>query len=394
MVPVWQTGSIRVARISGIAIEVHITFILVILWGAWQGWSQYGGLEGALYGVLLMILLFGCILLHELGHGLQARAFGLAVRRITLLPIGGLAQLESPPAYPLHELTIALAGPVVNLGLALLLIITTYLIQPFVFANWIDQAILLFFSPPSVPGLLLYLFGANLILFVFNMIPAFPMDGGRVLRSALALVIDYELATRIAAWIGRLLAISMSVIGLVGWPPAQIPPNPLMLVLGFMVFFGARQEEFYVRRQRALVRVEVSKLTRPSAEIIAPWDVITGTLVAHLFRHEKTLPVLVEGRLVGLLTYQDVRRAYSRGLDPSSTVAHVMRTTFPNVKLSDTLWVALQEMNSFQLAVLPVLENDLFQGVISLDDINRAWQFVGNKRRSTNAVPLSGDRTR
>ena len=113
----WRTGSIRIARISGIAIEVHVTFILVIFWGAWQGWSQYGGLIGALYGVLLMILLFGCILLHELGHGLQAHAFGLAVRRITLLPIGGLAQLESPPAYPLHELTIALAGPLVTWAL-------------------------------------------------------------------------------------------------------------------------------------------------------------------------------------------------------------------------------------------------------------------------------------
>jgi Zn-dependent protease len=338
-----------------------------------------------------MILLFGCILLHELGHGLQAHAFGLAVRRITLLPIGGLAQLESPPAYPLHELTIALAGPLVNLGLALILITATYLLQPFTISNWIDQAILIFFSPPTVTGLLLYLFGANLILFVFNMIPAFPMDGGRVLRSGLALIVDYELATRIAAWIGRVLAVLMSGIGLIGWPPAHIPPNPLMLVLGVMVFFGARQEEFYVRRQRALIRLEVSDLTRPSAEIIAPWDALTGSLVARLFQHDHTLPVLVEGRLVGLLTYQDVRRAYNSGIDPSSTVAHVMRTTFPNLKLSDTLWVALQEMNSFQLAVLPVLENGLFQGVISLDDINRAWQFAGRHRGPVKAMPLSGD---
>ena len=222
------------------------------------------------------------------------------------------------------------------------MIATAYLLQPFTIANWIDQAILVFFSPPTITGLLLYLFGANLILFVFNMIPAFPMDGGRVLRSGLALVVDYELATRIAAWIGRGLAIIMSIIGLIGWPPAHIPPNPLMLVLGFMVFFGARQEEFYVRRQRALIRVEVSKLIRPSTEIIAPWDTITGSLVARLFRHDHALPVLVEGRLVGLLTYQDVRRAYNSGIDPSSTVAHVMRTTFPNLKLSDTLWVALQ----------------------------------------------------
>ncbi len=390
----WRTGSIRIARIGGIAVEVHITFVLVILWGAWQGWAQYGRLTGALYGVLLMILLFGCILLHELGHGLQARAFGLSVRRITLLPIGGLAQLESPPAYPLHELAIALAGPLVNLGLALLLIFITYLLQPFTISNWVDQALLVFFSPPNITGLTLYLFGANLILFIFNMIPAFPMDGGRVLRSGLALVIDYELATRAAAWIGRFLAIFMGVIGLVGWPPARIPPNPLMLLLAFMVFFGARQEEQYVRRQRALIRLEVSKLTRPSTEVIAPWDAITNKLVAHLFQYDQTLPVLVEGRLVGLLTYQDVRRAYSGGVDPSSTVAHVMRTTFPNVRLSDTLWVALQEMSSFQLAVLPVLEDGVFQGIVSLDDINHAWQFAGRHQRIAKAMPLSGDTAR
>ena len=390
----WQTGSLRVARIGGIDIEIHITFVLVILWGAWQGWAQYGRLTGALYGMLLMILLFVCILLHELGHGLQARAFGLSVRRITLLPIGGLAQLESPPAYPLHELTIALAGPLVNLGLALPLIFIAYLFQPFAISNLIEQSKnLIFSSPPNITGLALYLFWSNLSLFAFNMIPAFPMDGGRVLRSGLALAIDYEIATRVAAWIGRLLAILMIIIGLVG----QLTGHPLSLLLvlfGFVVFFGAQQEEQYVRRQRALIRLEVSKLTRPSAEVIAPWDAITGRLVAHLFRHEHALPVLVEGRLVGLLTYQDVRRAYSGGIDPSSTVAHVMRTTFPNVKLSDTLWVALQEMSSFQLAVLPVLEDGIFQGVISLDDINHAWQFAGRQQRTTKAMPLSGDTAR
>jgi len=386
---VWQVGTIRVGKIGGIAVDVHLTFAFVILWGAWQGWFQYGSLVGAGYGILLVLLLFICILLHELGHGLQARAFGIVARRITLLPIGGLAQLDSPPAFPSHELLIALAGPLVNLALALGLGFASYLIQPFTLSSWVGEALRLFAAPPSAAGLTYYLVGANLTLFLFNMIPAFPMDGGRVLRSGLALIVDYELATRLAAWLGRILALGMGVLGLIGWPSASIPPNPLLVLVGLMVFFGARHEETYVRRQRALVRVEVGEVAERGAETLAPWDQLTPRLLAKLFRGERALPVVIEGRVIGLLTYQDVRRLRDRG--PFLTVAHAMRTQFPSLRSRDTLWVALQEMHSFQLSALPVIDEGVFQGVISLEDIHHAWRFAARRRRRNEATLAPGD---
>ncbi len=384
----WQVGTIRIGRIGGIAIDVHVTFALVILWGGWQGWYQHRTLLGIVYGILLIVLLFICILLHELGHGLQAKAFGLVARRITLLPIGGLAQLASMPVYPSHELMIALAGPAVNLALAGILGLISFIINPLTPATWLEQSLDLLVAPPGAAALLWYLVGSNLILFIFNMLPAFPMDGGRVLRAGLAMILDYEVATRVSAWLGRIVAVAMGVFGLVGWPPAGIAQNPLLLLIAFMIFFGAQHEEIYVRRQRALVRVEVGEITRRLPETLAPWDSITGNLITRLFRQEQTLPVLVEDRVVGLLTYHDVRRF--QGRSAPATVAHAMRTHFPSLQLTDTLWVALQEMYAFQLPILPVVDNGIFQGVVCLNDINHAWR-VNPRRRRGDPTFASGD---
>jgi Zn-dependent protease/CBS domain-containing protein len=374
--PVFTSGSIRVATLNGIAVEIHFTFLLAILWGAWQGWVQYKGVTGIGFGVLTVLLLFACILFHELAHGWQAKALGLVVRRITLLPIGGLAQLATPPATPLHELMIAIAGPAANLLLAGIFAVAGYFLNAFEARNWVD--VLLILTVPSMPGLILYLFSVNLSLFVLNMIPAFPMDGGRVLRSVLALGTNYLLATRISAWLGRLIAAGMVILGIIGWPPAGIYPNPFLLpfliMVGAVVYFGALNEETGVRRQWALARVEVKDIYRTQAETVSPWETLSTTLIANLFKRERPLPVVLDGRIVGLLTYQEARRH----LNPTDrvTVAHAMRIDFPVLALRDTLWVALQDMSSHNLPLLPVVDNDLFCGVVSLDDINQAWRFV------------------
>ncbi len=382
--------NIRVARIGGIAVDVHLTFGLVILWGAWQGWEQYGGLFGVVYGTTGILLLFVCVLLHELAHGLQARRLGLVVRRITLLPIGGLAQLESPPSYPLHELLIAIAGPLVNLGLGVVFGLMALFAQPANAGIWMDSLWQsLFFATPTLVGMLFYLTATNLMLFVFNMLPAFPMDGGRVLRAALALVIDYEQATRMASWLGQFIALGLGVLGSIGWVGVNIPPNPALIVLAVIIYAGARHEELYVRRQRALVRVEVGKILYQPPQILGPWDTVTHNLIAQLFKNESALPVVVDNRVVGLLTYQDVEKRL-RGPNRSVTVAHVMRTDFPTLRLRDTLWIAHQEMNNEQLAALPVVENGHFRGVISLDDIDQAWKLSSHHRRDKPST-ISGD---
>jgi Zn-dependent protease len=355
---------------------------------------QYASTEGVLYGVLIVILLFACVLLHELGHGWQARAFGLVVRRITLLPIGGLAQLETPPAYPWHELVIALAGPVVNLVLAVISGIAVFILNPLSFEsftpqNWLRQMLLLPFLSPGIAVIPLYLLVANLMLFVFNMVPAFPMDGGRILRSGLALVVDYQLATRLAAWLGRVIAIAMGVLGGIGWPPADIAPNPLLLLAALAVYFGAHQEEIYVRRRRALVRVEVGEVCQRPDDTLFPWDTVTPALASRLLKHDLTLPVVVDGRVVGVVSYHDVRRAGD--FSPKKTVAHVMRADFPMLQPQDTLWVALQEMDTYQLTALPVVQEGVLHGMIGLDEVTHAWRFAPRRSRRADSTLASGD---
>ncbi len=385
----WFSGELRIGKVGGIAISVHPTFALVLIWAAWQGLIQYGNLAGAGYSVLSIGLLFACVLLHELGHGIQAHALGLPVRGITLLPFGGLIQLETNPSHPWQELLVALAGPLVNLGLAMTIWIVVALIQPLGIRGWSDY--ILFRATPGVNTLLLYLMWANVILFLFNMLPAFPMDGGRVMRGALAILSNYETGTRIAAWLGRILAVGLVIIGLFGWPPSGVVINPLLLVVAAVVYLGAHQEDLYVRRRRALVRVEVGDVCHTVSEALAPWDPVTRTLARRL-KGNRALPVMVGERLVGLVTAYDMRRPL--GKVNSLTVAHIMRSDFPLLRPHDTLWVALQEMSANQLATLPVVQGNAFCGLVSLDDVRNAWRFSARHRRRTEPTPVSGDVTR
>lgn len=370
----WRSGVLRIANIGGIAVDVHFTFVLVILWGALEGSSQYGIPSGAVYGIASVFLLFACVLAHEMAHAFQARSFGLAVKRVILLPIGGLAQLETPPAHPWHELVIALVGPLTNLGLAAVVGGLLLLVSPSAFVKQVGVTLI---TTPEPQNVLKFLFVINLSLFVFNMLPAFPMDGGRVLRAGLALVMAYVLATRIAAWVGRALAALMVLIGIAGYPPIGLSPNPLLALVGIIVFSGAHNEEVYVRRQWALTRVEVGQIYQRTIDTVAPWDTLTLSLVTRLFKYERLMPVIVDQRIVGLLGYDEAQRMLNRAR--TVTVAHVMRTDFPTLRPRDTLWVALQEMTTVQLNMLPVVEANVFRGVVSLDDIDQAWRLVSRR---------------
>ena len=373
-----RSGSIRIGRIAGIAVGVHWSFALVLSWGAWQGWVASGGLSGAALGTLAVSLLFGAVLLHELGHALTARGFGLAVRQVTLLPIGGMAELETMPNQPIQELSIALAGPMVNLALAIGLAAIGWLMDPLLLSDW--RSNLMMMAPRGSLALVYYLLWANGILFFFNMLPAFPMDGGRVVRSALAVWLDYEVSTRVAAWLGRLMAVVIALIGVAGYVMPRFTTNPLFLVVGIVVYFGASHEERSVRRRRALVRLEAKDIDWTIPEIIAPAQPLTRGLVARLMRDDLTLPVVREdGALAGLLTYRDIQQVSRHGVPP--TAAHAMRSDFPIIAPHDTLWVALREMTTYQLDTLPVLQQGRLLGLITLDDIDRAWKTKLRRHR-------------
>jgi Zn-dependent protease len=217
-------SSIKIATIFGIEVRIHVTFFLVLAWIALV-YYQNAGLSGAIQGVLFILVLFGCVLLHEFGHALAAREFGIKTPDITLLPIGGVARLSRIPDKPWQELVVAIAGPLVNVVIAAAL---TFAIHGSTEILQIDRL-----ENPRIE-LLDALRSINVMLVLFNMIPAFPMDGGRVLRSLLAMVMPYTLATQIAAWIGQGLAIVFAIFGLRG--------NFFLIFIAFFIFVGAQQE--------------------------------------------------------------------------------------------------------------------------------------------------------
>ncbi|HEY6865974.1 MAG TPA: site-2 protease family protein, partial [Candidatus Eisenbacteria bacterium] len=194
--------TIPIGTLFGIRVELHVTFLLLVAWVALDQGLLKGNLAAALSAVTLLLLVFGCVLLHELGHALTARRYGIVTQDIILLPIGGVARLQKMPDQPLQEIVVAVAGPAVNLVIAAVLyLILSALgrpVEPFAFAG----------------GLLAVLLSINLGMLLFNLIPAFPMDGGRVLRALLALRLPYPRATRIAAGVGQGIALLFGLIGL------------------------------------------------------------------------------------------------------------------------------------------------------------------------------------
>jgi Zn-dependent protease len=215
----WKLG-----RISGIDLYVHSTFLLILLF------------PGALSGVPLLVLVFGCVLLHELGHALMARRFGITTADITLYPIGGVARLNRIPKAPGAEFLIALAGPAVNFAIVLALLA-------------FEVALYGFGVPPLFGGLVAWLMIVNLSLGLFNLIPAFPMDGGRVLRAALSGWLGRVRATSVAATIGRSLALAFGAYSLFGWMfglGGGSAPSLVHVALAAFIYYAGTAEEALV----------------------------------------------------------------------------------------------------------------------------------------------------
>jgi Zn-dependent protease len=219
-------GAWQIGRVAGIVVQVHWTFLLLIAWVVLTHTRDGGDAGDALRGVVLTLAVFTCVVLHEFGHALTARRFGIGTRDITLLPIGGVARLARMPDEPRQELLVAAAGPAVNVALAALF------------------AAVLALTGSRVPVTGVTLFGSrfleqlmwiNVVLVVFNLLPAFPMDGGRVLRALLALRMPYLKATRWAATAGQTIAVALGFAGV-------MLPSPFLVLIALFVFSGARAE--------------------------------------------------------------------------------------------------------------------------------------------------------
>jgi len=330
--------SFSVARISGIEIRIHVTFFLLL---AWIGWAYHrtGGVPAAIDGLLFVILIFVCVLLHELGHALMAARYGIKTPDITLLPIGGVARLERMPDKPSQEIAVTLAGPAVNVVIALVLWLAIGLTSGFPDPHSLEQT--------NLP-MTLRLLAVNIWLVIFNAIPAFPMDGGRLLRALLALRMDYARATQIAASIGHGIALIFFIIGL-WW-------SPMLLLIAVFVYFGASSEAAMAQMR------SVSKDLRVSAAMVTkfetlPLDATLNQAVEALLRtSQHEFPVTDGGGQVrGILTRDDMIAALRKS-GAETPVSEVMRTDIPSVPQSMLFDRAFALMQQCRCPALPVLD--------------------------------------
>ena len=345
--------SVKIARIAGTEVKIHITFLLFL---AWIGFAYYqrGGPAAAIDAVLFLVLLFGCVLLHEFGHVLAARRFGIPTPDITLLPIGGVARLQRMPEKPWQELIVALAGPAVNVIIAgvLFLIVGRRI-------DWSQLEHLLSPSAPMTVRLIVF----NIWMILFNLIPAFPMDGGRVLRAVLALFLSYGRATQIAAWIGQALALVFGFIGLVG-------PNPMLILIALFIYMGASQEAALAQMKEISVGLQVSEAMVTHLVSLPEHARLDDAVEALLRTSQHEFPVLDEREhVVGILTRDDMFAALKKnGLN--TPVAEVMQRNLPSVHASDPFEQAFRLMQERGLPVLPVVDqSEKLLGLITTENI-------------------------
>lgn len=365
-----MSWSIKLFKIKGIDVKVHLTFFLILIWAAyrWSG-STGAGLQGALFGVFATLLLFAAVTLHELGHSFQALKYGVRVKDITLMPLGGLAQMEEMPKKPLQELRIAIAGPLVNFVIAALLVGLGALLQTqaVVSLGELTQSL----GKASWTGMLAYLTMANLALGLFNLVPAFPMDGGRVLRALLAMRLDYTKATRIAALVGQGLAM---LIGLWGFMNGSYT----LVLIAIFVWMGAGQESKDVQVKDVLGELRVGQAMTRSPHTLNANDSLSKAVELTLSTSQSAFPVLEWGtnKVVGMLCEPGLVKGLQGG-QAASPVQEFMKTTFQTVTTDEPLSQALQRMATGKIHALPVLDRQgQLVGLLTADDVNEAYRLL------------------
>jgi len=344
--------SYSIGRIAGTDIKVHLTFLLILAWWAMIGYTQ-GGPAGALTSVLSLLALFACILLHEFGHILMARRFGVRTPDVILLPIGGVARLERIPDEPRQELLIALAGPAVTLAIAGILFLVLRL------SGGDAQVTELSERQPFLAQLVT----VNLYLLLFNMIPAFPMDGGRVLRALLASRMGLVRGTQIAATLGQSLAVLGGLYGLTR-------SEPLLVLIAFFVFLGANAEAAAVETRVAGEGLQVQQMMVTNFRTIPIHATLSQAVDLLLSGEQREFPVVDNlGRTEGILTRDNLIRGLSqRG--PNSTVAEAMTSGVPVVSPNLSFSEALDRLRASHLPALPVVDmGGALVGLLTLDNI-------------------------
>ncbi|HEY8400486.1 MAG TPA: site-2 protease family protein [Cytophagaceae bacterium] len=347
--------SLFVGKYFGIKVKIHWTFLILIGWivvselNRGSDWSQVG------LTVLFVLSIFLCVLLHEFGHALTAQKYNIATTKITLLPIGGLASLERIPDNPKHELWITAAGPAVNVVIALIL----YLILPFDIEAYQQFAMDGIFTPRYF---IYSLFAVNVILVVFNLIPAFPMDGGRILRALLAFKLGRIKATSIASSIGQFIAVIFTILGLFY--------NPFLLFIGFFVFLGAYAENITVQNLEFLKGYRVKDAMMTKFGLLKPEQTINDALNAMLSGTDHDFIIATDNEeVIGSLSRKQLLASLKDHL-PQDKLSDIMNKDFFAVNESDRLDQLFTMIQRNGETLIPVVKNGKLVGAINMENIN------------------------
>ncbi|HNR43848.1 MAG TPA: site-2 protease family protein [Methanofastidiosum sp.] len=345
--------SLKFGSIFGIPIELHITFLLLLLI-----FSIFGFIP-----LLVIVLLFASVLVHELAHSLVGRHYGAKIKKITLLPIGGVSQMEAIPKG--HEFAIAVIGPVtsITLGIVLFLFGSLFGLNMYFDLNWVELT--------SLKDIVRIVMSLNFLLGLFNIIPAFPMDGGRVLRAFLATKMDYLKATEISVRIGQGLAIVFAFVGILY--------NPWLIIIAFFIYMGGMGEYQSTQMSSALKGIKVKDLMVKDVVTVSPHDTLEDFEKLLIEKRHKGYPVVFDGNLLGIITINEL--------------LSVPRIKWIDTKVQDVMMkdiiIASPKMEVFELhnklteknlGRAPVLENGKLIGFISKTDILKFSEILMLKR--------------
>jgi len=359
----------KVGRFAGIDVYVHATFWLLIGWIAVSHILQGDPALQTLAAIAFILALFACVVLHEFGHALTARRYGIKTRDITLLPIGGLARLERMPEQPIQELWVALAGPAVNVVIAALL---------FAFLTITNALEPLERLSVTSGSFVERLMAVNISLVLFNLLPAFPMDGGRVVRALLAMRMEYTRATQIAASLGQVMAFVFGFLGLF--------TNPFLIFIALFVWIGAAQEASMVQMKSALGGIPVSRTMLTDFRTLAPRDPLARVVDLILAGSQHDFPVTENGTLVGILTREKLLAALSQ-TDRATAVADVMEREFATVDQAEMLEIALAKLDECACQTLAVTQRGQLAGLVTKDNVG---EFLMIQAALTKARARSG----
>jgi Zn-dependent protease/predicted transcriptional regulator len=339
--------SIKVGEARGIELYVHGTFLILLAWIALSHLLHGHGAAASIEGVMFTATIFGIVVLHELGHALTAARYGIRTRDITLYPIGGVASLERIPDNPRQEFMIALAGPAVNVALAAILFGMLVLANAPLGADHVRLV------GGSYVAKLMWV---NVSLAIFNLLPAFPMDGGRVFRAALALRLGHERATEIAARVGQVMALGFGLLGML--------ENPILLFIALFVWSGAQAEMSLVRSRSLLRGVSVRQAMIKPVFPLSPSDRLSQAVDAIVARGYHAFPVVRDGEVIGVVTKNGLLEALTE-VGPNAEVLAAMDEQFEITDPAEMLEPALERLEARHGKALVVARGGSILGIVT-----------------------------